>query len=73
MTELRAGGPAEVETDHPRGAGHLSGQRFKLRVWITSRLWAQVMIGMALGFGFGLLLGESGGLVPPDTADPATP
>ncbi len=43
-------------------------QRFKLRVWITSRLWAQVMIGMVLGFGLGLLLSEPTGLMPPDTA-----
>ncbi|WP_417767968.1 dicarboxylate/amino acid:cation symporter [Stappia sp.] len=69
MTEMRAGGPTEVEADHLRGTGHLSGQRFKLRVWITSRLWAQVMVGMALGFGLGLMLGESAGLVPPDRAE----
>lgn len=43
-------------------------QRFKLRVWITSRLWAQVMAGMVLGFGLGLLLSEPTGLVAPDTA-----
>ncbi len=69
MTELRTGGPAEAEADHLRGPGHLSGQRFKLRVWITSRLWAQVMVGMVLGFGLGLMLGEGAGLVPPDTAE----
>ena len=44
-------------------------QRFKLRVWITSRLWAQVIAGMVLGFGLGLLLSESAGLVAPDTAE----
>ncbi|WP_296762699.1 dicarboxylate/amino acid:cation symporter [Sediminimonas sp.] len=44
-------------------------QRFKLRVWITSRLWAQVMAGMVLGFGLGLLMGEGAGLVAPGTAD----
>ena len=26
----------------------ISQQRFKLRVWITSRLWAQVMVRMVL-------------------------
>ena len=34
---------------------HLAQQRFKLRVWITSRLWAQVIAGMVLGFGLGLV------------------
>lgn len=63
MTELRAGGATETET------GHLSGQRFKLRVWITSRLWAQVVAGMVLGFVLGLLLGEGAGLVAPETAE----
>ncbi len=44
-------------------------QRFKLRVWITSRLWAQVMTGMVLGFGLGLLLSESAGIVQPEIAE----
>ena len=48
---------------------HLAQQRFKLRVWITSRLWAQVMAGMVLGFGLGLLLSESTGVVPPEIAE----
>ncbi|WP_165937667.1 dicarboxylate/amino acid:cation symporter [Antarcticimicrobium sediminis] len=47
----------------------ISQQRFKLRVWITSRLWAQVMLGMVLGFGLGLLLSESAGLILPETAE----
>ncbi|SIR30687.1 Sodium:dicarboxylate symporter family protein [Paracoccus thiocyanatus] len=47
----------------------IAKQRFKLRVWITSRLWAQVMAGMILGFGLGLLLSEATGLVHPDTAE----
>lgn len=47
----------------------LTQQRFKLRVWINSRLWAQVMAGMILGFGLGLLLSEPAGLVPPETAE----
>lgn len=63
MAELRAGGATETET------GHLSGQRFKLRVWITSRLWAQVVAGMVLGFVLGLLLGEGAGLASPETAE----
>lgn len=47
----------------------IARQRFKLRVWITSRLWAQVVAGMLLGFGLGLLLSEGSGLVAPDTAE----
>ncbi|WP_165814580.1 dicarboxylate/amino acid:cation symporter [Pararhodobacter oceanensis] len=47
----------------------ISQQRFKLRVWMTSRLWAQVMLGMVLGFGLGLLLSESAGVIDPETAE----
>jgi len=42
--------------------------RFKLRVWITTRLWAQVMAGMVGGFALGLLLSEGAGLIAPETA-----
>ena len=48
---------------------HLERQRFKLRAWITSRLWAQVVAGMLLGFGLGLLLSDATGLVEPQTAE----
>ena len=47
----------------------LSGQRFKLRAWITTRLWAQVLLGMVLGFALGLALSEGAGLVGRDTAE----
>lgn len=47
----------------------IARQRFKLRVWITSRLWAQVIAGMVLGFGLGLLLSEGTGLVEPEMAE----
>lgn len=47
----------------------IAQQRFKLRVWITSRLWAQVMLGMVLGFGLGLLLSETTGLIRPEMAE----
>jgi len=47
----------------------LAQQRFKLRAWITSRLWAQVIAGMILGFGLGLLLSEATGIVRPDIAE----
>ncbi len=42
----------------------------KLTVWIRTRLWAQVLIGMVLGVVVGLLLSPTGaGLVAPNTAD----
>ena len=66
---LRLSNNAGMDTetqDHPM---QIAQQRFKLRVWITSRLWAQVMAGMILGFGLGLLLSETTGLVPPDMAE----
>ena len=47
---------------------HLYQQRTKLRVWASSRLWAQVLVAMVLGVGVGLLLGPTAGLVPPSTA-----
>jgi Na+/H+-dicarboxylate symporter len=34
---------------------------------VRSRLWLQILVGMFLGVGVGLLLGPSTGLVPPDT------
>jgi len=57
---------AETITDHPI---NIARQRFKLRVWITSRLWAQVMLGMVLGFALGLLLSDATGLIEPATAE----
>ena len=57
---------AESVTDHPI---NIARQRFKLRVWITSRLWAQVLLGMVLGFGLGLLLSDATGLIAPQTAE----
>lgn len=51
------------------GSTHIAQQRFKLRVWISSRLWAQVMAGMVLGFSLGLLLNDSTGLVSQDSAE----
>ncbi|MGR3322262.1 MAG: dicarboxylate/amino acid:cation symporter [Pseudooceanicola sp.] len=48
---------------------HIAQQRFKLRVWISARLWAQVIAGMVLGFGLGLVLNQSSGLVSQETAE----
>ena len=60
------GAMAESIADHTID---IARQRFKLRVWITSRLWAQVMIGMVLGFALGLALSDATGLIAPETAE----
>lgn len=43
-------------------------QRYKLRAWIRTRLWAQVLCGMLLGFAVGSLLSPDVGLLDPRTA-----
>lgn len=48
---------------------HLSHQRFRLRAWVRSRLWAQVVAGMVLGVVVGALLGPDVGWLSPETAD----
>lgn len=53
----------------PETTIQVARQRFKLRVWIRTRLWAQVIAGMVLGFGLGLVLSDSTGLVTPDMAE----
>ncbi|MFA8443967.1 dicarboxylate/amino acid:cation symporter [Yoonia sp.] len=58
-----------MDSDTSFSPAHMAQQRFKLRVWISSKLWAQVMAGMVLGFGLGLLLNQSSVLVRPDTAE----
>ncbi len=58
-----------MEHETTQAPMQIARQRFKLRVWITSRLWAQVMAGMVLGFGAGLLLSEGAGLINPETAE----
>ncbi|MGM0585040.1 MAG: dicarboxylate/amino acid:cation symporter [Pseudomonadota bacterium] len=44
-------------------------QRHKLRAWIRTRLWAQVIAGMVLGFGLGLALSPDAGLLSPRLAE----
>ncbi|WP_022729082.1 dicarboxylate/amino acid:cation symporter [Fodinicurvata sediminis] len=44
-------------------------QRYKLRAWIRTRLWAQVLCGMLLGFAVGSLLSPDVGLLDPRTAE----
>src|SRR6056297_1584713 len=58
-----------MESETLSGSTHIAQQRFKLRAWISSRLWAQVMAGMVLGFGLGLVLNQSSGFVSQDTAE----
>jgi Na+/H+-dicarboxylate symporter len=58
-----------MEHEAKQAPMQIARQRFKLRVWITSRLWAQVMAGMILGFGVGLLLSDGAGLIDPETAE----
>jgi len=50
-------------------AGQLHQQRFRLRPWIRTRLWAQVLAGLVLGLLAGTLLGPDVGLLEPATAE----
>ncbi|MCG6114720.1 MAG: dicarboxylate/amino acid:cation symporter [Mesorhizobium sp.] len=59
-------GPTDAHDPQPI---HLYQQRFKLHAWIRSRLWAQVMVGMALGFAVGTLLSPDMGLLDAATAE----
>ncbi|QLC23788.1 dicarboxylate/amino acid:cation symporter [Parasphingopyxis algicola] len=47
---------------------HLGQQSAKMRSWISTRLWAQVMVGLVLGIVTGLVFGPETGLVSADTA-----
>ncbi|MFN2259882.1 MAG: dicarboxylate/amino acid:cation symporter [Parasphingopyxis sp.] len=46
----------------------LGQQQRKLRLWVRSRLWAQVMAGMAMGTLVGTLLGPATGWLSPDVS-----
>lgn len=48
---------------------HLQHQRFRLRAWIRTRLWAQVLAGMVLGFATGIVLGPDVGWLAPQTSE----
>lgn len=48
--------------------GSLAGLSDRLGLLVRGRLWLQVLIGMALGIGAGILLGPSTGWVTPRTA-----
>src|SRR5690606_30534367 len=60
------GGTSEAHDPQPI---HLYQQRFKLHAWIRSRLWAQVMVGMALGFAVGTGLSPDIGILDAATAE----
>ncbi|NMG40644.1 cation:dicarboxylase symporter family transporter [Chelativorans sp. ZYF759] len=60
------GGTSEAHDPQPI---HLYQQRFKLHAWIRSRLWAQVMVGMALGFAVGTILSPDIGILDAATAE----
>ncbi len=47
----------------------IARQRFKLRIWITSRLWAQVIAGMVLGFALGLFMSQNSDLLAPGSME----
>ncbi len=50
---------------------HLADQRYKLRAWIRTRLWVQVLVGLALGLVVGYLLGPDLDWVSRETAETA--
>ncbi|MDA1189108.1 MAG: dicarboxylate/amino acid:cation symporter, partial [Chloroflexi bacterium] len=58
-----------VEIIYPRSLKHMS---HRLRGLVSSKLWAQVLIGMVLGIGFGILIGPSVGWVSPSTSESIT-
>jgi Na+/H+-dicarboxylate symporter len=57
--------PAVPGAPEPRSLPGLRRHLFRL---IRQRLWLQVLIGMALGVGFGMAAGPTAGLLSPDTA-----
>jgi len=58
--------PETLQLIHPRNLKHLSGTLHRL---IKSQLWVQVLLGMFLGFGVGLVLSPSVGIVDPDISE----
>jgi len=47
----------------------LQRQGFRLRIWIRTRLWAQVIAGLVAGLAVGILLGPDTGVLAPATAE----
>jgi len=56
-----------LEQLHPRNLKHHARHLQRL---VSSKLWAQILAGMALGIGVGVMLGPSTGWVSPQTAKP---
>lgn len=54
-----------LEILHPRSLKSVSDE---LQSLIRTKLWAQILAGLALGIGLGVLLGPSVGWVSPETA-----
>jgi Na+/H+-dicarboxylate symporter len=46
----------------------LQHQRFRVRAWVRTRLWAQVVFGLVTGIAVGVLLGPDVGLLSPEVA-----
>ena len=49
--------------------GELRDQSFRLRAWIRTRLWAQVLVGMVAGFAVGVVLGPDVGWLSPQMSE----
>src|SRR5690606_23122466 len=52
-----------LSQEYPLSTGQLHQQRFRLRIWIRTRLWAQVVLGSVAGLAVGALLGPDSGLL----------
>ena len=55
-------GPTVEHSGNNNHGGRIRGRR-KLLTLLRQRLWLQVLVGMALGIGFGLAIGPTGGLL----------
>ncbi len=60
-------GPTVEHSGNNNHGGRIRGRR-KLLTLLRERLWLQVLVGMALGIGFGLAIGPTGGLLSPANA-----
>lgn len=49
--------------------GKIGSHRDKLRAWVRTRLWAQVLVGLAFGVLVGAVLGPDVGLVAPEAGE----
>ncbi|MDO8838378.1 MAG: dicarboxylate/amino acid:cation symporter [Parvibaculum sp.] len=56
-------------TPDPAQTIRVQRQRLRLRAWVKSRLWAQVVAGMLAGLGVGVVLSPDVGLLTPSVAE----